>query len=191
MIRHPRRAIPSYYPCTITPLDRVTASYHSLPSEAAYDELRRTSDFLQAEGIAGPRMAGDPSSPRGGDGEEAEVSITVIDADDLLDHPEQVVRAYCAEVGVDFTPAMLRWDDDDSRRRATEAFEKWNGFHDDAIGSTSLKPRAGGVKTPPSRAEEDEQWRQKFGDEGQKVIRACVDANVADYEYLKSFALKF
>ena len=37
---------------------------------------------------------------------------------------------------------------------------------------------------------EDQQWREKYGDEAQKMIRKCVDDNIADYEYLKSFALQ-
>ncbi len=37
---------------------------------------------------------------------------------------------------------------------------------------------------------ENEEWREKFGAEAQKVIRECVDRNIADYEYLKSFAIK-
>jgi hypothetical protein len=43
----------------------------------------------------------------------------------------------------------------------------------------------------PTIEEENAQWREKFGKEAQEVIRACVDANVADYEYLKGCALKF
>jgi hypothetical protein len=42
----------------------------------------------------------------------------------------------------------------------------------------------------PTPEEEDKQWREKYGEEAQRVIRQCVDANVADYEYLKSFAIK-
>ena len=42
----------------------------------------------------------------------------------------------------------------------------------------------------PTREQEDEEWKEKFGEEAQKVIRECVDANTADYEYLKSFAIK-
>ncbi len=38
--------------------------------------------------------------------------------------------------------------------------------------------------------EEDKQWREKYGEEGQKTIRECVDANTPHYEYLKSFAMK-
>jgi len=37
---------------------------------------------------------------------------------------------------------------------------------------------------------EDQEWREKYGESGQKVIRECVNANIADYEYLKSFAVK-
>lgn len=37
---------------------------------------------------------------------------------------------------------------------------------------------------------DDEAWRKKFGEEAARVIRSTVDANVGDYEYLKSFALK-
>ncbi len=37
---------------------------------------------------------------------------------------------------------------------------------------------------------EDAEWREKYGEEGAKVIRACVEANLEDYEYLKSFAIK-
>jgi hypothetical protein len=37
---------------------------------------------------------------------------------------------------------------------------------------------------------EDQQWREKYGDAAAKVIREAVNANIADYEYLKSFAIK-
>jgi len=137
LIRHPRRAIPSYYRCTVPPLDAVTGFYNFLPSEAGYDEVRRTFDYLRSARLIGPRLAGDPS-PLSPD----EVSITVVDADDLLNRPAEAIRAYCREVGLDFSEEMLKWEDEESQQRAKEAFEKWNGFHDDAIGSTSLKPRA-------------------------------------------------
>jgi hypothetical protein len=37
---------------------------------------------------------------------------------------------------------------------------------------------------------DDEEWTKKYGAEGARTIRAVVDANIADYEYLKQFALK-
>jgi hypothetical protein len=36
---------------------------------------------------------------------------------------------------------------------------------------------------------EDKDWTAKYGAEAQKVIRKTVEDNVADYEYLKQFAL--
>lgn len=39
-------------------------------------------------------------------------------------------------------------------------------------------------------AQEDEEWTDKYGAEGARIIRDTVEANVADYEYLKSFAVK-
>jgi hypothetical protein len=137
LIRHPRHSIPSYWRCTIPPLDEVTGFYNFMPSEAGYDELRRVFDFLVKEKQVGPAQAGKYSGLNDG-----EVSITVIDADDLLDNPQGVIEAYCKEVGIEYSPKMLNWDTEEDHQRAKDAFEKWRGFHDDAINSTSLKPRS-------------------------------------------------
>jgi hypothetical protein len=134
LIRHPRRAIPSYYRCTIPPLDKVTGFYHFMPSEAGYLELRRLFEYLKEQGIIG-----------GKDG----VKITVVDADNLLDHPAEVIEKFCGDVGIDYSPEMLKWEDEESQKHAVEAFEKWNGFHNDVIGSTCLKPREHGVVSAP------------------------------------------
>ncbi|KAK1964697.1 hypothetical protein LY78DRAFT_132516 [Colletotrichum sublineola] len=122
LIRHPRRSIPSYYRCTVPPLDEVTGFSNFSPSEAGYDELRRLFDFLVRERVVD------------------EKDLMVIDADDLLDNPEGVIKAYCAHVGLDFSDNMLNWSDEDTKF-AQDKFAKWNGFHDDALSSTSLKPR--------------------------------------------------
>lgn len=42
----------------------------------------------------------------------------------------------------------------------------------------------------PSVEAENEEWRKKYGENAARVIRQTVDDNVADYEYLKSFAIK-
>lgn len=135
LIRHPRRSIPSYYRCTIPPLDEVTGFYDFWPNEAGYVELRKVFDYLKDQGIVG-----------GEDG----VKITVVDADDLLDHPAEVIEKFCADVGIDYKAEMLSWDDEESQKYALAAFEKWNGFHNDVIGSTSLKPREHGLVSAPA-----------------------------------------
>lgn len=37
---------------------------------------------------------------------------------------------------------------------------------------------------------ENAEWQEKYGEDGAKVIRETVDANMKDYEYLKQFAIK-
>lgn len=34
------------------------------------------------------------------------------------------------------------------------------------------------------------EWVEKYGEEGAKAIKKSVDDNVADYEYMKQFAIK-
>ncbi|KAF4992989.1 hypothetical protein FGRMN_6793 [Fusarium graminum] len=169
LIRHPRRAIPSYYRCTVPPLDEVTGFYDFMPNEAGYKELVRFFDYLIKENIVDKD------------------NLVVIDADDLLDNPEKTIRLYCEKTGIDFKPEMLEWNEADCDY-ATAAFQKWNGWHNDAIKSSALRPRTHHQKTLTVESE-DKEWTAKYGAEAQKVIRKTVEDNVADYEYLKQFAL--
>lgn len=41
-----------------------------------------------------------------------------------------------------------------------------------------------------SADDENAEWKEKYGEEGAKVIRETVDKNMKDYEYLKQFAIK-
>lgn len=136
LIRHPRSAIPSYYRCCIPPLVERTQFAPFMPEEAGYDELRRLFDYLKDEGLVGPKVAA-----RDGELKPGQVEICVIDADDMLDDPEGILRQYCDSIGLEFDRDMLQWDSEESHAFAREQFEKWNGFHDDAINSTDLKPR--------------------------------------------------
>jgi len=135
-----------------------------MPSEAGYDELRRVFDYLRHVGQIGPKIAGRTSDsqdrngvvPNGNgnanangtalpngdaDNDNDQIEICVIDADDLLDNPSGILAAYCRSVGLDYTDAMLSWDTAAEHARAEAAFEKWKGFHEDAIHSGALKAR--------------------------------------------------
>ena len=159
LIRHPKSSIPSYYRCTVPPLDKVTGFYDFLPSEAGYAELRRFFDYLRTTGIIGSGPAdslqyADNKSSLSNGGANSEtngvispsinkdnVGICLIDADDLLDNPSGIIEAYCKCVGISYSPEMLKWNTDKDHDSAKQAFEKWNGFHEDAIHSTGLKAR--------------------------------------------------
>ncbi|SMY21580.1 unnamed protein product [Zymoseptoria tritici ST99CH_1A5] len=188
LIRHPKSAIPSYYRCCIPPLLERTGFAPFMPEEAGYDELRRLFDYLKETGIVGPKICGQESS-KDQELKPGQVEICVLDADDMLDNPEGYLRKYCESVGIDFNEQMLQWDSEESHAFAKEQFEKWNGFHDDAINSTDLKPRVH-KHAPKSEEQLHGDWTKLYGQEAADLIKKTVADNVADYEYLKQFAIK-
>lgn len=148
LIRHPKHSIPSYFRCTIPPLDDITGFHNFMPEEAGYDEQRRVFDYLRSIGQVGPKITGQDQTNgvNGTNGdhaaEDGAVDICVIDADDLLDNPSHIVETFCKSVGIEYSPDLLNWDTEEDHKQAKDAFEKWRGFHEDAINSTELKPRA-------------------------------------------------
>ncbi|KAH0356325.1 NAD(P)-binding protein, partial [Aureobasidium melanogenum] len=184
LIRHPKHSIPSYWRCTIPPLDAITGFYNFMPSEAGYDEQRRLFDYLRSCGQIGPKLAGQDGEQKSG-----VADICVIDADDLLDNPSAILEQFCKSVGIEYSPSMLNWDNEEDHTQAKEAFEKWKGFHEDAINSTELKPR-----THKKAEKSDEQlfaeWTEKYGEEAAKIIQQTVADNIKDYEHMKQFAIK-
>jgi hypothetical protein len=148
LIRHPRSSIPSYYRCTVPPLDKLTGFYNFDPREAGYAELRLLFDYLRKSGQVGPHVTGQSNGTDGtngtngvSNGKDARVEITLIDADDLLDTPYAMIEEYCKAVGLPFSSDMLNWDNEVDQDNAKAAFEKWPGFHEDAIDSSELRPR--------------------------------------------------
>lgn len=122
LIRHPRRSIPSYWRCCVPPQNKITGFTHFMPNEAGYLELRRLFDYLLQQGII------------------ERDQVVVVDADDMLDNPEGVIKDYCERTDIEYTSDMLNWNDDD-KEHAVERFEKWAGWHDDAIESDKLRAR--------------------------------------------------
>ncbi|KAJ5382285.1 hypothetical protein N7517_000196 [Penicillium concentricum] len=190
LIRDPHYSVPSYLRCTIPPLDEVTGFHNYDPLEAGYDELRRHFDYLLESGLIGPQVAtradlnaqAEPQATTG-------VEVCVIDADDMLDEPAKTIEAFCNSVGLPYKPEMLTWDTEEDHAVARNAFEKWRGFHNDAIESKALVQRAHkrAVKT---EEQFDAEWQKKYGEKQAALIRRTVDANMADYLYLKGFAVK-
>ncbi|KAJ5333032.1 uncharacterized protein MYU51_005235 [Penicillium brevicompactum] len=189
LIRDPHYSVPSYLRCTIPPLDDVTGFRNYDPTEAGYDELRRHFDFLRETGLVGPRVATRPELSGSNEKTDSGVEICVIDADDMLDEPAKTMEAFCKSVDLPYNPEMLLWDTEEDHAVARNAFEKWRGFHNDAIESKALEQR---VHKRAVKTEEqfDAEWKKKYGEEHAALIRKTVDDNMADYLYLKSFAVK-
>ena len=140
----------------------MTGFYDFMPNEAGYQELRRLFDYLRSIGLVGPGIASRIPAANGHattngntmtngyattDGStmtkahSAKVDICVVDADDLLDNPNGVIEAFCKSVGIEYSDRMLNWKSEEDQQYAREAFEKWTGFHEDALNSRDLKPR--------------------------------------------------
>lgn len=148
LIRHPQSSVPSYYRCCVPPLDDMTGFHSFRSDEVGLVELRRLFDFCRDKGMVGPSMAGPKSTEGFTNGESkhtTDAQICVIDADDLLDKPGEVIEIFCRSVGIEYHPDMLRWDSQEEEDHAAKAFEKWKGFHEDVIHSRDLKPRGGHV----------------------------------------------
>ncbi|KAJ5491074.1 hypothetical protein N7539_002641 [Penicillium diatomitis] len=190
LIRDPHFSVPSYYRCTIPPLDDVTGFHNYDPQEAGYSELRRHFDYLVREGLVGPRVATRPDLTVEHCGAKETVhEICLIDADDMLDAPAATIEAFCNSVGIPYDPSLLTWDTPEDYEFACHCFEKWRGFHNDAIESKALVARTH-KKAPKTEDEFDAEWTKKYGPEAAALIRKAVDENMEDYLYLKQFAVK-
>ena len=77
----------------------------------------------------------------------------VIDSDDLLENPEEIVRAYCDAVGLPFVKDALTW----KAGVGTEAYSWYDGgsWHETLKGSTGLTPQKPGytdISSAPDHA---------------------------------------
>lgn len=195
LIRDPHYSIPSFYRCTVPPLNKVTGFHEFYPSEAGYEEVRRVFDYLVSTQVVGPELAGHEQNGTTSNGvgkghvTSPGIEVCVVDADDLLDNPAQMVQAYCKTVGLEWDPDMLQWKDKSHQDHAVAAFKKWEGWHNDALDSTELRPREH-KKVRKTEAQFDQEWAQKYGLKGATLIRKVVDENMATYNYLKQFAIR-
>ncbi|MGD9483576.1 sulfotransferase family protein [Streptomyces sp. TRM70308] len=94
----------------------------------------------------------------------------VIDSDDLLDRPEDTLRAYCAAVGIDFRPDALNWAP--GMRSEWQSTSKWHRSTSETTGFTRV--RSGGAAAV----------------EADQVLRAYRDYHQPYYEKLRAVALQ-
>ena len=89
LIRTPVKACPSYYRLCQPPASAVTGFHYYDPQEAGYRELRLLFDFLRSEGR-------DP---------------LIVESEELLKHPVEVMKMWCEEVEIEFNESMLSWSE--------------------------------------------------------------------------------
>jgi hypothetical protein len=59
----------------------------------------------------------------------------VVDAMTFSENPTSVLATYCEKVGIPFDPDSLSWES-----KSVEQWEMWDGWHDRALKSTSIRP---------------------------------------------------
>jgi hypothetical protein len=106
----------------------------------------------------------------------------ILDADDIINHPEIVVQL-CEIIGLDRTKLRFSWDP------ATEA--ELNQMHGlEKVMLSSIFASSGVMKDKTAIdldiGVEAEKWRLEFGESQGEEIERCVAAAMPDYEFLRS-----
>ena len=111
LIRDPRKSVPSLYRLFKTP--GLTGREHASPVYAGFKELHELFQFVR---------------------QHLDTSPVVVDADDLLENPEGIMRAYCAKVGLKYQENMTRWSPG-----PVAGFEcQWSDWHKNLLVSTGI-----------------------------------------------------
>ena len=165
LIRHPRLSVPSNYRLTIPPLSEKTGWHHFYPENVGLHQLRQLFDYLKTTH-----------------------NICVIDAEDFVANPAAVMRIFCETAGLSYAESMLEWDTPESRHLAEKQFgTHLRPWHEAAINSTALISRS---RSSASMEMNYIEWLEEFGREGADIVRANVEENLEDYEYMKRLAIK-
>ena len=153
LIRHPEKAIKSLYRQTLENFED-SAWSHIVPEELGFKE-----QFLMYTFVT----------------KELKQDTLVIDADDLIKNPREVLERYCAFVGLTFDEVMLDWSNDGSK-----AEEKpW-----DFIASTWIKDLK---QTTGFRKKEKV---QDIGVEYPQFIYDAIENNIQYYEALQTHKIQ-
>ena len=97
LIRDPTKAIPSFYKMFTEPEIVTSGCVCFDPTETGYRQLYEMYEFVKDKLDSNP---------------------VVIDADDLLESPKQIMKAYCDGVGIKYDDCMTSW-------QAGEAPQSW------------------------------------------------------------------
>lgn len=175
LIRKPSSSMPSLYRCFIPPLSNQTDEHTLDSTELGYREMRILFDYLYPSGAVSTE-------------DRPQNAPLLIDADDFLSNPDAIIRSLCSRLSIPYSPSMLTWDSSEDHAFARSLFDKYAGYHEDALNSTGLRPK------PPAQGrsteEEEEDWKSRYGSDAARTIREAVDLCQADYEYLRQFKIR-
>lgn len=113
LIRDPCKAIPSLYQASTNP--KLTGWDYFDPEEAVFRQMYEFYNFVV---------------------ENLDANPVVVDADDLLDEPDETMKSYCNAVGMTYEPHMTTWEPG-----PVADWNVWSGWHENALKSSGFTPR--------------------------------------------------
>jgi len=113
LIRHPLKAVYSLYKASTNP--KLTGWDYFDPAEAGFRQMLELYEFVHRNIHRNP---------------------VVVDADDLLDYPNEILQSYCEAVGLEYEENMTSWEPG-----PVPEWDTWAGWHEDALKSSGFKPR--------------------------------------------------
>ncbi|KAI7398618.1 hypothetical protein KC336_g15255 [Hortaea werneckii] len=115
--------------------------------------------------------------------------LIVIDAYDVVHRTGTLTGTLCGELGLDPAGAQERW-----RQLPREEWPDHSvvvAYTKDLLGSSGVERDKGKPLEEKFDIEaETEKWKGEFGGEVGMKLRKCVEAEMADYEYLRSFKME-
>ena len=119
LVRTPKKQVPSLYRMTVNTEMRAPGFEYFDPREVGYDELKYMYECAQRVGCE----EGSPSVP------------VVVDADELVGNPKEVLGSLCEVLGIAWDERMLSWEDNG---KFAELCADWSAWHQDAINSVGF-----------------------------------------------------
>ncbi|KAK3697915.1 hypothetical protein QZH41_003259 [Actinostola sp. cb2023] len=146
LIRDPAKAIPSLHRASTNP--KLTGWDYFDPEEAGFRQMYDLYKFVS---------------------ERVDASPVVVDADDLLDNPDETMKSYCNAVGISYEPHMTTWEPG-----PISDWDVWSGWHEDALKSSGFTPRA------------SKKTKRKELEELPVELRKVIEEASPHYKYLSS-----
>lgn len=111
LIRNPKKAVPSLYRASLNA--KKTGWNYFDSEEVGFRQLLELYEFVVKEFDSSP---------------------VIVDADDLLEYPEEMMKKYCEETGLVYKENMTSWQPGE----AIPEWNIWDGWHDAVLKSTGL-----------------------------------------------------
>jgi len=147
LIRDPRKAVPSLYKASVN--KQLTGWDYFDPKESGFQDMYDLYHYLVKELGETP---------------------VVVDADDLLENPEEILQAYCDATGIKFNKKILEWEPG-----PVPDWDVWAGWHENALKSSGFK-RQEKDKNKIDRAREEERLPN--------IVRQTIERCIPLYEEL-------